>query len=335
VSEIYTRGINLIKSSVYYYLYNAHGDVVQLADDNGEVTKDYRYDAFGVEIGKDENDANPWRYCGEYFDVETGTVYLRARSYSPRTGRFMTEDIVRELARELPNGTKADDPLSLNWYTYCHNNPITYFDPTGRSITITTLIFVGSIVIGSIAMIYTAYQSYKYVGRIDWVVSITQGISWFMLAYTLGMSAYSIYLSYCDYKGYTPITEVKFNDKNVVNTSFYVTPNGTAIPAETYKEWAGNNMRSQYLGSASNEQLKNLIDQMYRPNAWVGDGSTAAVLRFEQATGYMLSSSGHFQKATEMVTSLFRLIESGVLRGHDLNLAKEIYSDLLYALNGR
>jgi RHS repeat-associated protein len=103
VSEIYTRGINLIKNSVYYYLYNAHGDVVQLADENGAVTKEYHYDAFGVEIGKDGEDTNPWRYCGEYWDEETGTVYLRARSYSPRTGRFSSEDPVKD---------------GLNWYTY-------------------------------------------------------------------------------------------------------------------------------------------------------------------------------------------------------------------------
>ena len=32
-----------------------------------------------------------------------------------------------------------------------------------------------------------------------------------MMAYTLGMSAYGVYLSYCDYKGITPVTEVSFN----------------------------------------------------------------------------------------------------------------------------
>jgi YD repeat-containing protein len=75
VKDRYVRGINLIKSDENgFYLYNAHGDVIQLADESGAVTKDYRYDAFGVEIGKDESDGNPWRYCGEYWDEETGTV---------------------------------------------------------------------------------------------------------------------------------------------------------------------------------------------------------------------------------------------------------------------
>jgi len=28
---------------------------------------------------------------------------------------------------------QINDPLSLNLYTYSHNNPISYYDPTGHS----------------------------------------------------------------------------------------------------------------------------------------------------------------------------------------------------------
>ena len=69
------------------------------------------------------SDPNPFRYCGEYFDKETGTIYLRARYYNPVVGRFITED---------SNRGKDKDPLSLNLYTYVYNNPINYFDPTGH-----------------------------------------------------------------------------------------------------------------------------------------------------------------------------------------------------------
>lgn len=37
----------------------------------------------------DPNDSNVFRYCGEYFDKETGTYYLRARYYDPAIGRFI------------------------------------------------------------------------------------------------------------------------------------------------------------------------------------------------------------------------------------------------------
>ena len=116
----YLRGVNLIARSdgdaTEYYLYNAHGDVVQRTDSSGAVTKAYSYDAFGVEQNPDSTDPNPFRYCGEYFDRETGTYYLRARYYSPETGRFTQED------------PSCD---GLNWYSYCGCDPLNYLDPTG------------------------------------------------------------------------------------------------------------------------------------------------------------------------------------------------------------
>lgn len=131
-ADCYIRGTNLVakynykngnKSEYTYYTQNAHGDVVNLTDADGEVVKSYTYDAFGVEKNIDETDANPFRYCGEYFDAETGTIYLRARYYNPTTGRFISRDSVMG---------KIDDPLSLNLYTYCHNNPIIGIDPSGH-----------------------------------------------------------------------------------------------------------------------------------------------------------------------------------------------------------
>ena len=121
----YIRGVNLIaaadesgtnsESELTYYLYNGHGDVVQLVC-NGDVVKEYEYDAFGVETDIDDNDTNPFRYCAEYYDHETNTYYLRARNYNPEMSRFFAEDPIRE---------------GLNWYSYCYNDPITFIDPSG------------------------------------------------------------------------------------------------------------------------------------------------------------------------------------------------------------
>ena len=116
--------VNGAKSEYTYYTQNAHGDVVNLTNADGDVIKSYTYDAFGVEKNIDKNDTNAFRYCGEYFDTETGTIYLRARYYNPTTGRFISRDSVTG---------KIEDPLSLNLYTYCHNNPIYYYDFTGHS----------------------------------------------------------------------------------------------------------------------------------------------------------------------------------------------------------
>lgn len=115
--------VNGLKTGYTYYLQNAHGDVDALLDDNGAVTKTYHYDAFGVEKDIDDNDMNAFRYCGEYYDKETATIYLRARYYNPSNGRFNSRDTF---------AGRSGDPLSLNLYTYCKNNPVKFIDPSGH-----------------------------------------------------------------------------------------------------------------------------------------------------------------------------------------------------------
>ena len=113
----YFFGLHLVSSDDYRYVLNAHGDVIALDSKTGStVAKYYEYDAFGNEINPDSSDTNPYRYCGEYYDFESDTIYLRARYYSPSHGRFTQVDTARD---------------GLNWYAYCDNNPVNRIDPSG------------------------------------------------------------------------------------------------------------------------------------------------------------------------------------------------------------
>ena len=93
-----------------------HGDTAALFDAAGTITKNYDYDAFGNQTTAQENDNNPFRYCGEYFDNETNFIYLRARYYNSETGRFTTEDPAKD---------------GVNWFVYCSGNPLNFKDSTG------------------------------------------------------------------------------------------------------------------------------------------------------------------------------------------------------------
>ncbi len=125
----YVRGSSLIYSDEgagtkkQYYVMNPHGDVVQLLDENGNVTKSYEYDSFGNEVKPDKKDDNPFRYAGEYYDKETASIYLRARYYQPQLGRFQTRDTYTG---------EDDDPLTLHLYTYCGNDAVNNVDPSGH-----------------------------------------------------------------------------------------------------------------------------------------------------------------------------------------------------------
>ena len=117
---VYVRGINLIYADDgdrIYYHFNAHGDVVVLTNESGSKTKSYSYNAFGVEHNESTLDDNPFRYCGEYYDKETKTIYLRARYYNAEQGRFTQEDPIRD---------------GYNWYAYCNGSPIMFVDPSGQ-----------------------------------------------------------------------------------------------------------------------------------------------------------------------------------------------------------
>ena len=126
---------------------NGHGEV------GTTVVKSYKYDAFGNEIGMNSADTNPFRYCAQYYDKESGTIYLRARYYAPGQGRFTQQDthwhpsnrIYGDNPRSISE-RKTQEGLSIrtylpdihaitqsgNLYGYCGNNPIIYVDLNGK-----------------------------------------------------------------------------------------------------------------------------------------------------------------------------------------------------------
>jgi RHS repeat-associated protein len=83
-------------------------------------------DAFGANLPDENpnavNGATPFKYNlrfpGQYFDVETGTMYNYFRDYDPLEGRY-----------------RQSDPIGLadgvNTYTYVKSSPLTFKDPFG------------------------------------------------------------------------------------------------------------------------------------------------------------------------------------------------------------
>ena len=92
-------------------------------------------------------------------------------------------------------------------------------DPTGE-ITIATLILIGSAVAGAASAGYTAYTTYQAgwdTADILWY-TFGAGLGGFLTVYTLGMSAYQVYLNYCMLNGITPVSDISFSSNNVAAT---------------------------------------------------------------------------------------------------------------------
>ena len=179
----YLRGANLIsrtgEDGTDYYLFNAHGDVTGLADSTGASARAYDYDAFGVEKDPDPLDENPFRYCGEYFDRETETYYLRARYYDPTIGRFTQQDTHWTTANSIYGDNpqkinEREDKLGLktysyapqitavmqsgNLYVYGVNNSVYYADSNGNEIAIACAIVLVVLAIGTAVAVFAILQ---------------------------------------------------------------------------------------------------------------------------------------------------------------------------------
>jgi RHS repeat-associated protein len=109
------------------YLHPDHlGSLSVVTDDAGAVVDSLRYDPFGAVLARTGAGAAQARgYVGGEPDPFTGLLYLSARWYSPEFGVFLSADIL------VPD---AYDPLSWASYAYCRNNPVTFADPSGRSL---------------------------------------------------------------------------------------------------------------------------------------------------------------------------------------------------------
>ena len=129
----YTIGDDVLSQTVAgvtsHLLYDGHGSTRQLADNNGTVTANYAYDAYGKMLGGNpgvtdgKTSATDLLYAGEQFDPGLQMEYLRARYYDQDNGRFNRLD---------PFEGNSEDPQSLHKYTYAHCEPVGYLDPSGK-----------------------------------------------------------------------------------------------------------------------------------------------------------------------------------------------------------
>jgi RHS repeat-associated protein len=98
-----------------YFLADSLGSTVALSDGSGAVATSYTYSPFGETSRSGSATANAFDYTGRE-DDGTGLKYYRARYYSPKLQRFVSEDPVR---------------ATINLYGYVGNSPFLATDPFG------------------------------------------------------------------------------------------------------------------------------------------------------------------------------------------------------------
>ncbi len=180
--------------------------MVGLTDTAGNKVVEYFYDAWGniIRIGGTMANTlgqdNPLRYRGYVYDQETGLYYLQSRYYNPQVGRFINADALASTGQGV---------LGNNMFAYCQNNPVNYQDPTGE-IAISTIILIGSIVVGVLCAGTTAYVEYEAGVDTFQIVgdSICAGLTGFSIVYSGGMALYQCYQNYCYLSSLTSATSI-------------------------------------------------------------------------------------------------------------------------------
>ncbi|HEX8427341.1 RHS repeat-associated core domain-containing protein [Hymenobacter sp.] len=108
----------IVGDESYGFITDHLGTPLQMHDQHGQVVWSGELNSYGkVRKSYGSLDGCPFRYQGQYEDVETGLYYNRFRYYDPEAGSYISQD---------PIGLKGGDKA----YSYVHD-PIVYVDPLG------------------------------------------------------------------------------------------------------------------------------------------------------------------------------------------------------------
>jgi len=110
-----------LQAGVTFYHPDQTGSPVMATDSVGTVVWTARYSAFGRRFVGEQSDSRS--FTGHEEDPETNLIYMQARFYDPRLGRFLSMD---------PAPQQFNDPSTFNRYAYANNNPYVFIDPDGR-----------------------------------------------------------------------------------------------------------------------------------------------------------------------------------------------------------
>jgi RHS repeat-associated protein len=109
--------INSGSGAVLYLHHDQQGSTRLMTGSTGTVEGKCSYAAYGTPTCEGPA-TTPLGYDAQYTNTDTGLIYMRARSYDPATGQFLSVD-------PLVGTTRAP-------YIYASDNPLNEADPSGR-----------------------------------------------------------------------------------------------------------------------------------------------------------------------------------------------------------
>lgn len=159
-----------VNGTVYTYVKNIQGDVMQILDSTGKAVVAYTYDPWGVPTVTGNTTLaaiNPCSYRGYDYDEETGYYYLQSRYYDPKVGRFLNMDDIAFLGT---SGTM----MGNNLFLYCDNDPTDAMDSSGYWYIELSVGLAGGILDVCLWALASALM-YKF-GTLKWLSKISKAV---------------------------------------------------------------------------------------------------------------------------------------------------------------
>jgi RHS repeat-associated protein len=110
----------IISSSSHFLHHDQQGSTRVLTDSTGSVIGTYEYSPYGAIWNRTGSQTTQMGFGGQYRSHGSALIYLRARTYDPATGQFLSVD---------PVVAETGDP-----YGYAESNPLNRSDPTGLTV---------------------------------------------------------------------------------------------------------------------------------------------------------------------------------------------------------
>lgn len=122
-------------STTSFYHFDRLGSTRKLTSSAIAITDSYDFRTYGETFASSGSTVNVFRWVGTlgyYYDLDRLAYYLRARPYSPKIARFLSQDPLAFLGNQY---STLRYPITRNFglmrYSYASINPTQFVDPSG------------------------------------------------------------------------------------------------------------------------------------------------------------------------------------------------------------
>ncbi|CTW84375.1 TPA: RHS repeat protein [Escherichia coli] len=336
-----------------------------LISPEGETAWCGEYDEWGNLLGETsaQHLQQSLRLPGQQYDEESGLYYNRNRYYDPLQGRYITQDPIGlkggwNLYAYPLNPVQRGDPLGLSGETLV----------LGSATTVTGTKFGGALLSGGAATFDAVTTAMASAAPALGAMAVVAGPMGYDLLANDGRAGKALsdgqlinsQAEMCYWTSSCPLDSPHENDnssgsqpnvgkdltdeeKNCLAGGSTGSPGGWGpedensardrMQHERYKDELRQKMGKP---DVTDSNLKNIIDDLYRPNAKVGSGSTADAVRYELATGEKVGGRGHVLKAQDYTRALQDWLDKNPTASPgDRAAAENVLQDLQNALGGK